>query len=222
MRYVAVSQSTPWSAMEIIGVGDSMDEAYSGARAWFENAFDKFGEQRWNELVAMQNNLNAVPETVLHEKTGVTLDEWLARLASTGQSPGAPQPPKPPMSPVVTNVRSGWEPSIWFLAVLLVASRPVYWFISELRTDSYPEAFAGRISPDAKILQNDFASLMPQFLLFLVISAFTTAIWFWIFRWFKKDASLQDYLFFLVILRIAGFIVEISLHGAMLSELPLF
>jgi hypothetical protein len=209
MRYVAVSQPTPWSAMEIIGVGDSMDEAYSGARAWFENAFDKFGEQRWNELVAMQNNLNAVPETVLHEKTGVTLDEWLARLASTGQSPGAPQPPKPPMSPVVTKVNSGWEPSVWILAAILIIGRPILNFGLYVWDD---------------LQGGDLSISLPLLVAWLLGSVIMSIAWsaagFWVFRWFKDDATLADYLFALVIVQIAGLVVSSSLGFGQVPGLP--
>ena len=218
MRYVAVSQPTPWSPMEIIGVGETMDEAYSGARAWFENAFDKFGEHRWNELVAMQNNLNAVSETVLHERTGVTLDEWLARLASAGQDPGAPQPPKPPMSLEPMKIRMGWEPSVWILLGILVFARPLYWLVTSLRAEPNPDFPLNRISQDA-LPPHDLASLLPAFGVYALLSVVSTAVWFWLFRLFKSDASLMDYVFFIFILRLAGIVVGFTLSGGQLTSL---
>jgi hypothetical protein len=209
MRYVAVSQSSPSSPTEIVGVGETMEDAFAGARTWFENAFDKFGDQRWNELVAMQNNLNAVPETVLHEKTGVTLDEWLARLASLGQYPGTPQPPKPPMSPVVTKVSSGWELSVWILAGILVAFQPCYWLVMTIWTDVRDGDLA-----------HDISTLPFQFLFFLGISAAWTAFWFWVFRWFKSDATLMDFLFFLLLLKFAGFAAGFMVQGVRLMGIP--
>jgi hypothetical protein len=197
MRYVAVSQPSPWSPMEIVGVGESMDEAYSGARAWFENAFDKFGDQRWNELVAMQNNLNAVPETVLHEKTGVTLDEWLVRLASLGQSPGTPQPPKPPRSPLVVNDRSGWELSVWILAGIFVLAGPFLNLILSLRVELRDGDLASSMAP-----------LLVGFILSCILSIASSAFWFMVFRWFRSGATLADYLFFLLIIEFASFFVS--------------
>jgi hypothetical protein len=197
MRYVAVSQPSPWSPMEIVGVGESMDEAYSGARAWFENAFDKFGDQRWNELVAMQNNLNAVPETELHEKTGVTLDEWLVRLAGLGQYPGTPQPPKPPKSPHVVNDRSGWELSVWMIAGIFVLAGPfldlIYrlWFVSQ----------EGELA-------SSMALLLAIFITSVIFSIISSAFWFMVLRWFKSDATLADYLFILAIIQIAWWFVS--------------
>jgi hypothetical protein len=211
MRYVAVSQPSPWSPMEIVGVGESMDEAYSGARAWFENAFDKFGDQRWNELVAMQNNLNAVPETVLHEKTGVTLDEWLVRLASLGQSPGTPQPPKPPKSPFVVNDRSGWELSVWIIAGIFVLAGPfldlIYhlWFVSQ----------EGELA-------SSMALLLVDFITSVIFSIIFGAFWFMVFRWFKTGATLADYLFFLAILEVAGWFVRALMGISPAPGIPIF
>jgi len=189
--------------MEIVGVGESMDEAYSGARAWFENAFDKFGDQRWNELVAMQNNLNAVPETVLHEKTGVTLDEWLVRLASLGQSPGTPQPPKPPKptgSPMVTKVNSGWELHVWILAGIFIAAGPVVNLIRLIQLDLRHDTISYSIS-----------DLLASLVTSLTLSVIFAAFWFRIFKFFKEDATLQDYLFFLLIVELASFFVSAAM-----------
>jgi hypothetical protein len=209
MRYVAVSQPSPWSPMEIVGVGETMEEAYAGARAWFENAFDKFGDQRWNELVAMQNNLNAVPEAVLHERTGATLDEWLVRLANLGQYPGTPQPPKPPRSPAVTRVRSGWETSVWIVAGILVAFYPCSWLVTRIWTDIRHGS-----------LSDDILTLPFAFLLALVISAAWSAFWFWVYRWFRSDATLQDFLFFLLMLKIAALVAGFFFPDVGLMGIP--
>jgi hypothetical protein len=209
MRYVAISQPSPWSPTEIVGVGNTMEEAYAGARAWFENAFDKFGEQRWNELVAMQNNLDAVSEEVLHEKTGATLDEWLDRLARLDQNPGTPQPPKPPMSPEVTNVRLGWELSTWIVAGILVAFLPCYWLVTTVWTDVRNGG-----------LSRDLSTVPFQFVFFMAISIAWTAFWFWVFRWFKSDGTLLDFLFFLALLEFAEFAASFIVDGASIKGVP--
>jgi hypothetical protein len=212
MRYVAISQTSPWSPTEIVGVGDTMDEAYAGARAWFEHAFDKFGEQRWNELVAMQNNLDAVSEEVLQDRTGATLDEWLVRLASLGQSPSTPQPPKPPRppgSPMVTKVNSGWELSVWIIAAILILGGQIINLAMHIRAHMRD----GDLSSTVEML-------LVGFVVTVAVSILWAAIWFWIFSWFKEDATLQDFLFFLFILEFAGVVVDFMLDGVNLMGVP--
>jgi hypothetical protein len=212
MRYVAVSRPDTTVQIEILGVGETMDEAYAGARAWFDNAFDKFGDLRWNELVAMQNNLNAVPEAVLYDRTGVTLDEWLAHLASVGQSPGTPQTPKPPpKSPTVTKVRSGWEPSVWVLAIVFVAFHPCYRLVSAIRGDLRDGDLSTNIS-----------LLAIFFILSLTLSVAWAAFWFWVVRIFKDDATLQDYLLFLFILQFASFVAGRAFLGLSLMGIAVY
>jgi hypothetical protein len=211
MRYVAVSRADATAPIEILGVGETMDEAYSAARAWFENAFDKFGDLRWNELVAMQNNLNAVPEAVLYDKTGVTLDEWVARLTSIGQPPATPQTPKPPLRPAVTKVRTGWEPSVWVLAVIFVAFQPCYWLVNTIRLGSSDDDFSLHIS-----------KLAVLFLIFLIFSVASAAFWFWVVRIFKDDATLQDFLFFMFIWQLASFVAGNAFLGFKLMGVPIY
>jgi hypothetical protein len=202
MRYVAVSRPNLLSPMEIVGVGETMEEAYAGARAWFERAFDMYGGQKWNELVAMQNNLDAVSEDVLRERTGVTLDEWLARLASVGQAPGTPQPPKPPVSPGYTKLNTGWELHVWVIAGILIIAPPIVTAITYSRMDL----------PNGMFFTNN-SNLLIFFLFSLVGSIIGSAFWFYIFRRFKDDATLQDYLFFLFILKFARIAFGLATGG---------
>src|SRR4051794_17228935 len=93
MRYVAVSRPNASAPIQI--VGETMDDAYSGARAWFDSEFENAANRRWQELVAMENNLDAITEIELKEQSGFTLDDWLTHLEKNGHPPGIPQPPKP-------------------------------------------------------------------------------------------------------------------------------
>src|SRR4029453_14408495 len=128
MRYVAVSRPDAAAPIQILGVGESMDDAFAGARAWFDAAFANVDSEtrRWRELFAMQKNLAAVPESVFHEKTGVSLDDWLVRLANAGLSPGTPQPPKLWTGfERAKRPKEGWEPSTWILTGIYFFTVPV-------------------------------------------------------------------------------------------------
>jgi hypothetical protein len=191
MRYVAVSRADISAPLQILGVGETMDEAYAGARAWFDNAFlgVDSGDPRWRDLLAMQNNLDAVSEDVLSENSGLGLDDWLARLAAIGQSPGTPQPPKPwrGLEPY-RDLKDGWDRTTWILAALYLIGLPI--FRMSLFWRDQTDSGLG--------LSTSF--LFPYFFLVILIQVVYAVFWFKVFQFFfGDDQTLQDFLFFLLL-----------------------
>jgi hypothetical protein len=130
MRYVAVSRPNAAAPIQIVGVGGTMDDAYFGAMSWFEKAFEDADDQRWQALVAMENNLDAVTETELKEKSGFSLDEWLTHLEEVGNPPDKPQPTKPWRDLVFRSDPIGWDHSTWVVLGFLVCVPPTVGFIN--------------------------------------------------------------------------------------------
>jgi hypothetical protein len=199
MRYVAVSRPDAAAPIQILGVGESMDDAFAGARAWFDAAFANVDSEtrRWRELFAMQNNLDAVPESVLHEKTGVSLDDWLDRLASVGLSPSTPQPPKLwagfelPKRP-----NEGWELSTWILTGIYFLSMPVMNLFQEWRLQT--NGGSG----------HSVQTLLFWFVVTLLIQTVFAILGFKIFQLFAdEDATLRDFMFWLFFIRIVCFVL---------------
>lgn len=190
MRYVAISQAAIGAPVQILGVGQSMEEAYAGARAWFDTAFNGVdsGDPKWRNLVVMQNNLDAVTEDVLYEKSGLGLDDWLARLAAIGQSPGTPQPPKPwrGMEPH-RDLKDGWDRTTWILAALYFIGLPIFRIFLGWR------GLGGELGFDASYF-------LPYLIVLTLINVVCAVIWFKIFQlFFGNDKTLQDFLFFLLL-----------------------
>jgi hypothetical protein len=213
MRYVAVSRPDAAAPIQILGVGESMDDAFAGARAWFDTAFANVDSEtrRWRELFAMQNNLDAVPESVLHEKTGVSLDDWLARLASAGLSPGTPQPPKLwtgfelPKRP-----KEGWELSTWILTGIYFFTVPVInlYLKWQLLTDGG--------------LRHSVSFLLIWFLISLLIQTIFAFIGFKIFQLAAgEDGTLRDFIFWLFFIRIVWFVLGNAVWSLELRGVPI-
>src|SRR5262245_1049492 len=197
MRYVAVSRTDFTAPVQVLGVGETMDEAYAGARAWFDTAFFGVdsGDPRWKNLIILQNNLDAVTEDVLFERSGLGLDEWLTRLAAIGQGPGTPQPSNPWRDIEISRDRpTGWEASVWILAAIYFFSVPVFNLIYLLRVE----------------LGGAETLALPQLVVWVVVGfvsqAFFALIWFKIFQAVVgEDVSLAEFLVFLFLIRIAFF-----------------
>jgi hypothetical protein len=196
MRYVAVSLPDAAAPIQILGVGESMDDAFAGARAWFDTAFANVDSEtrRWRELFAMQNNLDAVPESVLQEKTGVSLDDWLVRLASAGLSPGTSQPPKPWRDVEISRKREGWDRSDWILAGIIFLGPT---FLSYILSWFYVWDRRLPISPETMFL---------YICVGLVIQTIVAVIEFkFVQYFFDRDLSLRGFLMVYVLYQLASF-----------------
>jgi hypothetical protein len=204
MRYVAVSRTDFTAPVQILGVGETMEEAYAGARDWFDSAFNGVdaSDPKWRKLLALQNNLDAVTEDVLFERSGLGLDEWLARMAAIGQRPGTPQPAKPwrGMGPY-RDLKDGWDRTTWILAALYFVGLPAFRLFLAFRDQSDGLGFS--------------TSFLFTYILFIVVvNTVFAVISFKVFQWFfGDDQTLQDFLFFLLIVGFARIVaVNLAFH----------
>lgn len=64
----------------------------AAARAWFQQEFDRTSSREWTRLYALQAQLAVSTEDEFAARTGVGLDEWLARMAAAGVVPAKALP----------------------------------------------------------------------------------------------------------------------------------
>ena len=88
MRYAATIQPHPGQPPLLIGTGETHPEALGAARVWFQKEFDRTSSKEWGRLTALQEQLTISTEEEFAARTGVGLDEWLARMAASGVGPG--------------------------------------------------------------------------------------------------------------------------------------
>jgi hypothetical protein len=206
MRYVAVSRPNATAPIQIVGVGDTMDDAYSGARSWFDKAFEDADERRWQDLVAMENNLDAITETELKEKSGFSLDEWLTHLEEVGHSPGTQQPPKAWRDLVFRGDPIGWDRSTWVVLGFLVCMPPTVGFINNW-------IFWHRYGLDFPILL-----YLPWLIVGVAVGALYAFILYRIFRHFAgKGVGLDSFVTFFSL-----FLLTYSLWQAFILKLEMW
>jgi hypothetical protein len=92
MRYAATIQPKPEKPPLLIGTGETYQEALAAARAWFQKEFDRTSSKEWTRLYALQDQLAVSTEEEFAPRTGVSLDEWLARMAAAGVAPAKALP----------------------------------------------------------------------------------------------------------------------------------
>ena len=92
MRHVATIQPHPDKLPQLVGIGESGADALSGARAWFSQEFDRTNSKDWFRLIALQDTLADDTEDEFAAKTGVGLDDWLARMTAAGTTPAKAAP----------------------------------------------------------------------------------------------------------------------------------
>jgi len=108
MHYAATIQSHPEKPPLLIGVGETHPEALGAARIWFQKEFDRTSSKDWGRLTALQEQLTISTEEEFASRTGVGLDERLARMAAAGVAPAkAPKEPEPYRPLVPPSPRSG-------------------------------------------------------------------------------------------------------------------
>jgi hypothetical protein len=92
MRYAATIQPHPEKPLLLIGTGESYQDALAAARAWFQKEFDHTSAKDWTRLYALQDRLAVSTEDEFAARTGIDLDEWLARMAAAGVAPATAPP----------------------------------------------------------------------------------------------------------------------------------
>ncbi|HEY7035202.1 MAG TPA: hypothetical protein VH482_27940 [Thermomicrobiales bacterium] len=92
MRYAATIQPHPEKPPLLIGVGETQPEALAAARAWFQQELDHTSSKEWSRIYALQDQLGVASEDEFASRTGVGLDEWLARMAAAGVAPAKAPP----------------------------------------------------------------------------------------------------------------------------------
>jgi len=100
MRYAATIQPHPNKPPLLIGTGETYQEALAAARAWFQAEFDSTSSKEWTRLYALQDQLAVSTEEEFASRTGVPLDDWLARMAAAGVAPARalPEPEGRPLA----------------------------------------------------------------------------------------------------------------------------
>ena len=110
MRYATMVQPHPDKPPHLVGIGETRDAALAAARVWFRAEFDRTSSKDWPGLIALQDQLTVSTEEEFAARTGVGLDDWLARMAATGVAPATA--PASINEPVFTDEfiddRNGW------------------------------------------------------------------------------------------------------------------
>jgi hypothetical protein len=134
MRFAAVSQSRPGAPVHVLGVGETMDDAFASARAWFETQFQRASSKDQAHLIALQDHLSVFAEDDLEAKSGLSLDGWLARMRAVGVVPPAVKAkPAAPAEvddiwvdpPPLPTDGSGIGLETWVLAALVFVGVPL-------------------------------------------------------------------------------------------------
>ena len=123
MHYAATIQSHPEKPPLLIGVGETHPEALGAARIWFQKEFDRTSSKDWGRLTALQEQLTISTEEEFASRTGVGLDEWLARMAAAGVAPAkAPKEPEPyrPLVPPSPRSGAGGDQKFVYVALFFV------------------------------------------------------------------------------------------------------
>jgi hypothetical protein len=106
MRHAAVIRSRAEAAPQLVGVGETRDDALAGARIWFQAQFDRTSHKDWPRLIALQDRLTVYAEHELTSETGIGLDEVLERMAAAGFAPSTA-----PAEPTASASDDAWPTS---------------------------------------------------------------------------------------------------------------
>jgi hypothetical protein len=87
MRYATMVQPHPDKPPHLVGIGETRDDALAAARVWFRAEFDRTSSKDWPGLIALQDQIAISTEEEFATRTGVGLDEWLARMTTAGVAP---------------------------------------------------------------------------------------------------------------------------------------
>lgn len=140
MRYAAITRLDRTSPLQLVGVGESANDAIANALNWFDSAYSEVSGHRWEQIRRLQERTQVYSEEELRLGTGIDLDAWLTHLARTGQRPVDGRPVEPPrgIRKLAMMVLAGdlTVPVVlaYDLGVILVPA----W----LRSDGDPAAFA--------------------------------------------------------------------------------